>query len=93
MRRSFAIALCLPMFAACSMWPLKKPEPVEVPKWQAVQCLDRAQEACAGVPERDYASAEGLALGLGEALRALADCQESHDELRRCVAEHNRKAK
>ena len=61
--------------------------------YQPLECNDRALSACDGVPVREYTTAEGLALGLGEALRALLDCQDKHDELRACVTRHNAKVK
>lgn len=60
---------------------------------EPVECLDTAMARCAGVPERAYTDAEQLVLGLGEAHRALRDCQDQHNELRGCVAAHNKRAK
>lgn len=61
--------------------------------YQPVECLDRATELCAGVPQRFYTDALQIVLGLREALDALRDCQEAHAELTVCVANHNAKAK
>jgi hypothetical protein len=91
--RTYAIALCLSLLPGCSLLRPPKAEPVQVPVRQPVECNDRALSACDGVPVREYTTAEGLALGLGEALRALLDCQDKHDELRKCVADHNAKVK
>ena len=93
MQRLCAIALCLLTFPACSLLRPTKPDPVQVPVYQPVECLDRALAACDGVPVREYTTAEGLALGLGEALRALMDCQDAHAELLACVMSHNQKVK
>lgn len=93
MHRIYAIALCLLTFPACSLLRPPKAEPVQVPVRQPVECNDRALSACDGVPVREYVTGEGLALGLGEALRALLDCQDKHNELRKCVADHNEQVK
>ena len=75
------------------MTPPKPPEIVRVPVYQPIECHDQALQACSGVPERAYTTAEGLALGLGEALRALLDCMDLHDELLACVNEANARAR
>ena len=93
MHRIYATALCLLTLPGCSLLRPAKAEPVQVAVYQPLECNDRALTACDGVPVREYTTAEGLALGLGEALRALLDCQDKHDELRKCVADHNAKTK
>lgn len=92
MRLLWLCALPLLMSSGCSLKPPKAPEIVQVPVFQPLECNDQALEACAGVPARSYETAEGLALGLGEAIRALLDCMDLHDELLMCVRVANEKA-
>ena len=91
--RAIAIALLLTMSSGCWMTRLTKPEPVQVPVYQQIECLDRALSACAGVPKQSYATRKLLSKGLGHALRKLMDCQDKHAELLSCVKAHNDKAK
>lgn len=91
MRAICASVLCLLMCGGCSLLPQRQPMTVEVPVAQPLQCLDTAMAQCEGVPRQDYATAHDLAVGLGHALRALADCQDRHNELRGCVSAHNGK--
>lgn len=93
MRLIYVLALSVLTLPACSLLRPPKVEPVQVPVRQPVECNDRALSACDGVPVREYTTAEGLALGLGEALRALLDCQDKHNELRKCAADHNEQVK
>lgn len=93
MRPIYVLAALALTCSSCSLLRPPKAEPVQVPVRQPVECNDRAISACDGVPVREYTTAEGLALGLGESLRALLDCQDKHNELRKCVADHNAKVK
>lgn len=87
MRLTWMTALCLLTLPGCSLIPQRPPETITVR--EPVRCLDTAMMRCAGVPERGYGTAAALADGLGEALRALRECQDRHNELRGCVAAHN----
>ena len=87
------LVLFLPLSLTGCGWRLSKPStsPPSLP----VVCLPAALERCAGVgvtvPE--VLSADTAAL-IGElAVRALIACSVRHDELRRCVADHNGKAR
>lgn len=93
MPRTFLTVALLLTCCGCSISQPKALDPVKEPVYQPVQCLDRATELCAGVPERDYSTLKGVILGLGEALRALRDCQEQHQELTVCVSKHNAQVK
>jgi len=92
MHRISTSALLLLTLSSCSLMQPKPPEVVQVPVYQPVECHDQALKACEGLPERSYSTAQGLALGLGEAIRALLDCMELHAELVACVQKTNAKA-
>jgi hypothetical protein len=93
MYRLCVIALCLTTLPACSLLRPTKPEPIDRPVIQPLACLDTALEKCEGVPQREYTDGQQIVLGLGEALRALRECQDRHNELRGCVSSHNAQAK
>lgn len=91
--RMLTIALLLTLNSSCSIWKPSKPEPIDRPIFQPVECVDTALMRCDGVPKREYTGRKALTLGLGEALRALNDCIDRQHELLTCVAKHNEKAK
>lgn len=81
------------MLSSCSLLPPRKPEQIEVPVYQPVDCNDQVRKRCDGVPSRPYVTATAVVLGLGEALRALRTCQDRQAELLRCLEQHDAKAK
>lgn len=91
--RMLTIALILTLSSSCSLLKPSKPEPIDRPVYQPVDCLDSALVQCTGVPPRKYTGRKATTLGLGEALRALNDCIDQQHELLTCVTKHNEKAK
>lgn len=93
MHRIWILAACLWTFSGCSILPQRKPERIEVPVYQPVDCNDQVRKRCDGVPSRAYVTATAVVLGLGEALRALRGCQDRQAELLRCLDKHDAQAK
>lgn len=86
--RLWLIALCLLTLPGC--WT-RRPQPAPaVVKCPAVQCLDRALQACPGVegpPVRTCADVAVRAVDVGAALLV---CQAAQRELIDCIQRHNR---